>query len=426
MKACILAIGSEMLTPFRVDTNSLFITERLNTIGYDVRLKAVVADDIGELARVLEGALAWADLIVITGGLGPTEDDMTRDAVARVLGVALDIDESIVDRLRERFARRGMTMPDINRRQAMVPRGAVVIPNANGTAPGLWIEKGTTALLLLPGPPREMKPMLEAVIAERLAPKSQGYGLFRRVLKITGRAESDVDAQASPVYSRWGAQIPPISTTILAVLGQIELHLTIQAASKATADAALDPAVRELEAVLGPSVYSIDGRSLEQVVGDLLREHRMTIATAESCTGGLLASRLTDVPGSSDYVDRGVVCYSNRSKTDLAGVAEPVIAEHGAVSEPVARAMAEGIRSRAGTRIGIGITGIAGPGGGTPEKPVGTVAVAVAVDEEIRVRTFQFIGGREMVKFQAAQSALNMTRLMVLRQPGTREWSERK
>ena len=426
MKACILAIGSEMLTPFRVDTNSLFITERLNTIGYDVRLKAVVADDIGELARVLEGALAWADLIVITGGLGPTEDDMTRDAVARVLGVALDVDESIVDRLRERFARRGMTMPEINRRQAMVPRGATVIPNANGTAPGLWIEKGTTALLLLPGPPREMKPMLEAVIAERLAPKAQGRGLFRRVLKITGRAESDVDAQASPVYTNWAAQIPSISTTILAVLGQIELHLTVQAASKANAEAALDPAVRELETVLGPSVYSVDGRSLEQVVGDLLREHRLTIATAESCTGGLLASRLTDVPGSSDYVDRGVVCYSNRSKTDLAGVAEALIAEHGAVSEPVARAMAEGIRSRAGSKIGVGITGIAGPGGGTPEKPVGTVAIAVALDEEIRVRTFQFLGSREMVKFQAAQSALNMTRLMVLRQPGWREWSERK
>jgi len=198
------------------------------------------------------------------------------------------------------------------------------------------------------------------------------------------------------------------------------------AASKATADSALDPAVRELETVLGPSVYSVDGRSLEQVVGDLLREHRMTIATAESCTGGLLASRLTDVPGSSAYMDRGVVCYSNRSKMDLAGVAEALMAEHGAVSEPVARAMAEGIRSRAGSKIGVGITGIAGPGGGTPEKPVGTVAIAVAADEEIRVRTFQFLGGREMVKFQAAQSALNMTRLMVLRQPGTREWSERK
>jgi nicotinamide-nucleotide amidase len=426
MKACILAIGSEMLTPFRVDTNSLFITERLNTIGYDVRLKAVVADDIGELARVIEGALAWADLIVITGGLGPTEDDMTRDAVARVLGLALDVDESIVDRLRDRFARRGMTMPEINRRQAMVPRGAAVLPNPNGTAPGLWIEKGSAALVLLPGPPREMKPMLEAVIAERLAPKSKGSGLFRRVLKITGRAESDVDAQAAPIYGKWASQTVPISTTILAVLGQIELHLTARAASKAEADAALDPAVLEMQTALGPSVYSVDGRPLEHVVGDLLREHRMTIATAESCTGGLLASRLTDVPGSSDYVDRGVVCYSNRAKTDLAGVAEALIAEHGAVSEPVALAMAEGIRSRAGTNVGVGITGIAGPGGGTPEKPVGTVAIAVAVDEETRVRTFQFLGSREMVKFQAAQSALNMTRLMVLRQPGWREWSERR
>jgi nicotinamide-nucleotide amidase len=426
MKACILAIGSEMLTPFRVDTNSLFITERLNTIGYDVRLKAVVADDIGELARVIEGALAWTDLLVVTGGLGPTEDDMTRDAVARALGIAIDVDESIVERIRERFARRGMTMPEINRRQAMVPRGAEVLPNPNGTAPGLWLERDSTAIVLLPGPPREMKPMLEAVIAERLAAKSGGSGLFRRVLKITGRAESDVDAQASPVYIKWTTQALPISTTILAVLGQIELHLTAQASRQADADAALDAAVLELQNVLGPSVYSVDGRALEQVVGDLLREHKMTIAVAESCTGGLLASRLTDVPGSSDYVDRGVVCYSNRSKTELAGVADTLIQEHGAVSEPVAQAMAEGIRSRSGTNVGIGITGIAGPGGGTPEKPVGTVAVAVAVDDEIRVRTFQFLGSREMVKFQAAQSALNMTRLMVLRQPGWREWSERR
>ena len=426
MKACILAIGSEMLTPFRVDTNSLFITDRLNAIGYDIRLKAVVGDDVGELARTIESALAWADLLVITGGLGPTEDDMTRDAVAHVLGLEMDVDEEIVARLRDRFARRGMTMPEINRRQAMVPRGADVLPNPNGTAPGLWLEQGRTALVLLPGPPREMKPMLEAVIAERLAPKSSGSGLFRRVLKITGRAESDVDAQASPVYGPWTARALPISTTILAVLGQIELHLTVQAPGKAEADVALDAAVRELQDALGPSVYSIDGRALEQVVGDLLRQHQKTIATAESCTGGLLASRLTDVPGSSDYMDRGVVCYSNQSKTDLAGVPQRLIREHGAVSEPVATAMAEGIRSRAGTNAGIGITGIAGPGGGTPDKPVGTVAIAVAVDEEIRVRTFQFIGPREMVKFQAAQSALNMTRLMVLGQPGGREWAERK
>jgi nicotinamide-nucleotide amidase len=426
MKACIVAVGSEMLTPFRVDTNSLVITERLNAIGYDVRLKAVVADDVGELARVIDGALAWADLIVITGGLGPTEDDVTRDAVASVLGTPLDVDESIVDRIRDRFARRGMTMPEINRRQAMVPRGATVLPNPNGTAPGLWMERGETAIALLPGPPREMKPMLEAVIAERLAPKAGGRRLFRRVLKITGRAESDVDAQAQPVYGQWTAQPVPISTTILAVLGQIELHLTAEAVSQADADRALAAAVRELQQTLGPAVYSTDGRPLEAVVGDLLRERHLTIAVAESCTGGLLASRLTDVPGSSDYVERGVVCYSNRSKTELAGVPEAMIAEHGAVSEPVALAMAEGIRSRAGTNIGIGVTGIAGPGGGSPEKPVGTVAIAVVVDGERRVRTFQFIGGREMVKFQGAQSALNMTRLLVLRAPSAPEWAERK
>src|SRR6185503_2580201 len=348
MNACIVAVGSEMLTPFRVDTNSLFITERLNAIGCDVRLKAVVGDDVGELARLLEEALAWAGLIVITGGLGPTEDDITRDAVARVLGVPLDVDERVVDHIRDRFARRGMTMPEINRRQAMVPRGATVLPNPNGTAPGLWLEQGSAAIVLLPGPPREMKPMLESVIAERLAIKTGGAGLFRRVLKITGRAESDVDAQAQPVYGKWTAQAVPINTTILAVLGQIELHLTAQAMSRTDADGALDPAVRELQDALGPSVYSVDGRSLEAVVGDLLRERKLTIAVAESCTGGLLSSRLTDVPGSSDYVERGVVCYSNRAKTELAGVPEALIDEHGAVSEPVARAMAEGIRSRAG------------------------------------------------------------------------------
>jgi len=426
MNACILAIGSEMLTPFRVDTNSLLITDRLNAVGYDVRLKAVVADDVGELARVLEGALAWADLIVITGGLGPTEDDITRDAVARVLGIPLDVDEAIVDRIRERFARRGMTMPEINRRQGMVPRGATVLANPNGTAPGLWLERGKTALVLLPGPPREMTPMLESVIRERLAPRTGGSGLFRRVLKITGRAESDVDAQVQPVYSKWTAHTVPISTTILAVLGQIELHLTAQAVNRTEADAALDAAVRALQEVLGPALYSADGRALEVVVGDLLRERKMTIAVAESCTGGLLASRLTDVPGSSDYVDRGVVCYSNLAKTELAGVPPALLRDHGAVSEPVAQAMAEGIRSRAGTNVGVGITGIAGPGGGTPEKPVGTVAVAVAVDDELRVRTFQFVGGRDMVKFQAAQSALNMTRLMLLKLQAGPEWAERK
>lgn len=413
MRACIIAVGTEMLTPLRVDTNSLFITERLNEIGIDVRLKLIVGDDVEELAELVRAALAWADVIAITGGLGPTEDDITRAAVARVLERPFTVDEAIVERIRERFVRRGLTMPEINRRQAMVPRGATVLPNPNGTAPGLWLEHGGTAIVLLPGPPREMKPMFDAVVGERLAPRTGGAGLFRRVLRMTGRTESDVDADAQPIYGKWTSQRVPITTTILAVLGQIELHLTAYAAGRVEADAALDAAVALLRDGLGDSIYSVDGRPLESVVGDLLRAKGFTIAVAESCTGGLLASRLTDVAGSSDYVDRGVVCYSNRAKIETLGIADALIALHGAVSEPVARAMAEAIRRQANASVGVGITGIAGPGGGTPQKPVGTVAIAVVGEEEARVRTHQFVGGRDQVKFQATQAALNMLRLML-------------
>jgi nicotinamide-nucleotide amidase len=345
--------------------------------------------------------------------LGPTEDDITRAAVARVLQVPLELEETIVDRIRERFVRRGLTMPEINRRQAMVPRGATVLPNPNGTAPGLWMEHGRTSIVLLPGPPREMKPMFDAVVDQHLAPRAGGAGLFRRVLRITGRTESDVDARAQPIYGKWVSQAVPITTTILAVLGQIELHLTARAASRALADAALDAAVVELGGELGDSIFSVDGRSLETVVGDALRSKGLTIAVAESCTGGLLASRLTDVPGSSAYVDRGVVCYSNRAKVESLGIAEVLLAEHGAVSEPVALAMAGAIRVQAAASVGVGITGIAGPDGGTPDKPVGTVVIAAVTGQEARVRTLQFAGAREQVKFQATQAALNMLRLML-------------
>jgi nicotinamide-nucleotide amidase len=415
MKVCIIAVGSELLTPFRVDTNSLAITERLNTIGGDVRLKAVVGDDIEELIRMLQESLRWADLIAITGGLGPTEDDITRDAVARVLNAPLETDPQIVESLRQRFAKRGLKMSENNARQALVPQGATVLDNPNGSAPGLWLEHGATRLLLMPGPPREMLPMLDTVIRERLEPKRGAAGLFRRVLRITGRPESEVDSIAQPVYSQWTRAPIPITTTILAVLGQIELHLTASAPNAAVADTALDVAVAELQEVLGHSVYSVDGRKLEEVVGELLRTAGWRIAAAESCSGGLLMSRLTDVPGSSDYVERGVVCYSNRSKVELADVPAPLIAQHGAVSEPVAQAMAEGIRARAHAEVGVGITGIAGPGGGTSEKPVGTVAVAVSAGDALSVRTFKFFGNREMVKFQSAQAAMNMLRLMLLR-----------
>src|SRR5262249_48590016 len=351
MRACIIAVGSELLTPFRSDSNSLLITERLNAVGFDVRLKVIVGDDVDELAEQFNRMLARTDLVVVTGGLGPTADDITRDAVARVLGVPLDLDEGILERIRARFARRGLAMPNINRRQAMVPRGAVVLENPNGTAPGLWLERGDTSIVLLPGPPREMVPMLESVIAERLKSRNGGTALFRRTVKITGRTESDVDQRAQPIYSSWISAPVPISTTILAVLGQIELHLTACSASRAAADAALDAAVHELRAEFGDAIYSLDGRPLEAIVGDLLRGRRLRIGVAESCTGGLMTSRLTDVPGSSDYVERSAVCYSDRSKIEWLGVPEDLLIQHGAVSEPVAEAMADGIRSRAGVNI---------------------------------------------------------------------------
>ena len=423
MKACLIAIGSEMLTPLRADTNTLLITARLNDIGYDVRLKVIVGDDIDEIARQFELPLEWADLIVATGGLGPTEDDLTREAVARVLGRPLELNSGVLERIRARFARRGIPMPENNRRQAMVPRGAALVENANGTAPGLWLETAKNRVVLLPGPPREMTPMLDAVIRDRLARGEDTLRVARRVVKLTGRAGSQVDAMAQPLYGRWRDGTPPISATILATMGQIELHLSVQAPPTADLDRSLDTAVAELRDVFGAAIYTADDRNLETVLGELLRQRGSTIAVAESCTGGLLTSRLTDVPGSSAYVHLAIVCYSNQAKIDMLGVPAALIASHGAVSQPVAMAMAQGIRLRAGTNIGVAITGIAGPGGGTTEKPVGMVCIAALIDEAQRVRTFQFLGGREMVKSQAAQSAMNMVRLMLLGED-TREWAE--
>jgi nicotinamide-nucleotide amidase len=414
MKAWILAVGSEMLTPFRVDTNSLAITARLNEIGCDVRLKAIVGDDVRELAALFQRGVGSVDLIVATGGLGPTDDDITRDALASGFDLALDLDDTVLARIRARFERRGVVMPEINRRQAMVPRGAVILENTRGTAPGLWLQRDGTGILLLPGPPREMQPILDRVVDEQLRPRSAGRGLYRRTLMITGRSESDVDTVAQPIYSPWLQAPVPIATTILARMGQIELHLTADAASREEADVALDGSVAQLRAALGVSVYSVDGHAMESVVGELVRSRQMTMAVAESCSGGLLASRLTDVPGSSDYFDRGLVCYSNAAKVEWLGVPETLIAQHGAVSEPVAEAMADGVRSRAGSSIGIGVTGIAGPGGGTPQKPVGTVAVAVVTPVGRSVRTFLFVGPRDMVKYQSAQAAMNMLRLLLL------------
>ena len=297
-RAAIVAVGSELLTPSKLDTNSLHITERLNRLGIDVTVKAVVGDSRDELAHTIRGLLERVNLLILCGGLGPTDDDVTRDAVAAALERPLSEDEAITARLRERFKTRGfdMPMPEINRRQAMVPAGAVVIENARGSAPGLWIDHGAKCVVLLPGPPRELKPMLAALVEGRLADRASGESLLRRVVRIAGRIESHVDEVLQPLYHEWAAASPPVAATILATLGSIELHLSARGSSPAVSDEALDGAVRQVMEAIGSDVYSTDGRTLEHVVGDLLVERGFRIAVAESCTGGLITSRLTDVP----------------------------------------------------------------------------------------------------------------------------------
>jgi nicotinamide-nucleotide amidase len=304
-------------------------------------------------------------------------------------------------------------MPQVNRRQALILRGATVIDNPNGTAPGQWMEHGGRLIVLLPGPPREMRPMLAALCEGPLKARAGRERIHRASLFVTGRSESHVEETVQPIYSRWLEYQPPIETTILATPGQIELHLTTRSADAPAARAALDSAIGELASALGRDVFSTDGRPMEEIVGALLRERGATISAAESCTGGLLMARLTDVPGSSAYVLGGVVSYSNDVKATVLRVPDAQLREYGAVSEPVAVTLAESVKALTGSRIGVSITGIAGPDGGSPEKPVGTVVIAV-IGQGARVRTFRFPGGRTQVRFQASQAALEMVRRLLL------------
>lgn len=411
--AAIIAVGSELLTPGKVDTNSLFITQTLNDLGIAVAFKSIVGDDRAELTAHVAHALQRHRVLILTGGLGPTDDDLTREVVAARLGLAMHEDPELITVMERRFASRGWTMPAVNRRQAQVPEGATVLANPNGTAPGLWLTHDGAVIVLLPGPPREMKPMMAGEVRSRLLALAGDTRLHRRLVRVSGKGESAVEEVVQPIYSRWLAQDPRIETTILAGLGQVELHLVLQSTDAARAALVLAVAVAELTAALGQDVVSTDGRGLEAVVGDLLRARGWSVALAESCTGGLATSRLTDVPGSSDYVERSVVAYSNQAKVELLGVPVALIQQHGAVSEAVAVAMAEGIRDRAGVNVGVGITGIAGPGGGSDDKPVGTVCIAVA-GARTEVRTFRFPGGREMVKAMSANWAIDLLRRQLL------------
>jgi nicotinamide-nucleotide amidase len=410
----IIAVGTELLVPPRVDTNSLHITERLNDIGIQVRAKSVVGDSRADLELLIRQVLARTELLVLSGGLGPTDDDLTRDAVAAVTGRPMSEDAGVIEHIRARFALRGARMPEVNRRQALVPAGADVLPNPRGTAPGLWLEHDGRLIVLLPGPPNELKPMFDTVIEQRLGPLVGGDRLYRRTLRICGLTESEVEEVTFPVYGPWASEPQPIVTTILTAPGQVELHLALRSPSADEAQSRLEAAVAALAGALGSDLYSTDGRQLEDVVGDLLVAQGATVAVAESCTGGLLSSRLTDVSGSSAYVRFNAVCYSNEAKTRWLGVDEAALREHGAVSEPVALAMADGIRQAAGATIGVGVTGVAGPTGGTETKPVGMVVIAVTTELVRQVRVYRFPFTRVRNKQFAAQMALDLVRRVLL------------
>jgi nicotinamide-nucleotide amidase len=414
VNAEIVAIGSELLTPFRQDTNSLYLTEKLNDLGVNVVFKTIAGDNRAHLTNVAEIALSRADIVIFMGGLGPTEDDLTREAVADALGLELRRDPEVLATLQQRFASRKLTMSPNNSKQADVISGATVLPNSLGTAPGQWLsgklDGRERVIILLPGPPHELKRLFDEQCAERLKAKLPVAFIATRVLKVAMMGESQCDARVAPLYRRY----PDVETTILAGAGEIQLHFKSQAATMEAAQARVDEVAEVVEGELGDFVYSDHGESLEQIVGYYLQMRGATLASAESCTGGLFAERVTSVGGSSRYFLGGAVVYSNELKTAFADVPAGVIAEHGAVSKPVAAALAEGIRKRCGATLGIGITGVAGPTGGSPEKPVGLVFHALASENGTEVVERNFFGDRKRIRWFASQQALDMVRRKLL------------
>ncbi|MGA7793378.1 MAG: competence/damage-inducible protein A [Candidatus Acidiferrales bacterium] len=406
MKAEIIAVGSELLTPDRVDTNSLFLTARLNQLGIEVTRKTVVGDDLAPLRNAFEEAAKRVELIIASGGLGPTEDDRTRDAVADLLGRKLSRDPAVMKMIEARFRKIGRPMSQVNERQAMVPEGATVLENDRGTAPGLWIESSGRIIILLPGPPHELKAMFAAQVEPRLARLSTGVRLVARELRVAGMGESDVDQRIAPIYTRH----ENVQTTILTAPGEIQVHLRIWSKDTAAAERQLQGIQESIVLALGEAVFTTAGESMEEVVARELTMRQATIATAESCTGGLLAERLTRISGSSAYFLGGVVSYSNTLKSAWVDVPAEIIESRGAVSSEVAVALADGIRRRTGATLGVGITGVAGPTGGTPEKPVGTVHVAIADASGSKERGVHYPGERDRIRWQASQTALDLVR----------------
>ncbi|MEP6535054.1 MAG: competence/damage-inducible protein A [Bryobacteraceae bacterium] len=406
MDAEIVAVGSEMLTGDKVDTNSLYLTGQLNLLGVEVVQKAVVGDDRDRLTAVISDALRRSGIVILSGGLGPTEDDVTRDAVAAALGCGQSFRQEIADSIAARFARMGRTMAENNKRQAFVMDGAEVMPNDRGTAPGQWIAAGSKIVMLLPGPPKELKAMFEQQCLPRLRKILPAQFIRTVHMRVSGMGESDVDQLIAPVYTKYANPV----TTILAGAGDIQLHLRARCDSAEEADALLKEVADQIVEVLGDRIYTRTGKLLEETVIEALMERNETASVAESCTGGLVAQRLTAIPGSSKVFAGGFITYTEAMKTQVLNVPAALIEKEGAVSEPVARAMAEGARERAGTSYALSVTGFAGPDGGTEENPVGTVYIGIAYPGGCDVRRVQYLGDRARVRMLASQTALDILR----------------
>jgi nicotinamide-nucleotide amidase len=414
VNAEIIAVGSELLTPHRQDTNSLYLTEKLNDLGVEVRFKCIVGDDLEPLTAAAKLAMRRSDIILFSGGLGPTEDDLTREAVADALGLKLQRDPQIIAQLEERFAKRGYKMTPNNAKQADVIASAAALPNSLGSAPGQWIagkyDGQDRILVLLPGPPYELKAMFETECLPRLRARIPEQHIATRILKMAMIPESQVDARVAPIYKTY----TDVATTILAGGGEIQLHLRCRKDSQAEAEARVEELAEKIEDEMGDAIFSRKGETIEQIVSYLLQMRGMTLAAAESCTGGMLAERITSLSGSSRYFLGGAVVYSNELKTQFANVPKSLIDRHGAVSREVAAAMAEGIRKRCVASYGIGITGVAGPTGGTEQKPVGLVYIALAGEEGTQIVERNFPGDRQRVRQFSTQQALEMVRRALL------------
>jgi nicotinamide-nucleotide amidase len=416
LSAEIIAIGSELLTPDKTDTNSLWLTEKLNEIGIEVKLKTIVGDDEARLEETIRDALKRSDIVITTGGLGPTEDDITRKISAKSIGRELVYHDELEKDLIERFRRWGHEMPEINKRQAFVIDGAEILPNPNGSAAGMLLEIEEKFFVILPGPPRENQPMFLDFVLPKVREKAGEIFVKRKILRVSGLGESAVDERIAPIYKQYANP----QTTILFNRTEIEIHLTAQGKTEREAHALNEEVAAQIAAALGTAVFSTNGETMEEIVGQILREKGKTLSTAESCTGGLIAQRLTEISGSSAYFIEGVVAYANEAKIRTLNVSPELIEKHGAVSAEVAEAMAKGMRERAETDYAISITGIAGPTGGSEEKPVGLVFIGYAAEGVTKSFKMILPGDRYLIRWRSSQAALDYLRRQILKKQNSR------